>query len=152
MIYKLDKKFLRRNKLKIAAIGLVFIVAGSAFAYAMILEESWEFLLGAFFIYLGFNKIKELKYWEANSSKITLEINQDAISVSDFNETRSLKISSITNAVLQPIHGKIKSIVIHSSGGGVTKLEGFEAMDKIASQLKEVLGESNVKTAKMFHR
>lgn len=152
MTFKLDKKFLRRSKLKIIVIGLAFIVAGSAFTYAMALEESWKFLLGIFFIYLGFKKIKELKYWEANNNKISLEINQDAISVSDFNEARSLKVNSITKAVLQPIHGKIKSIVIHSSGGGVTKLEGFEAMDKIASQLKAVLGESNVKTAKMFHR
>ena len=152
MTYKLDKKFLRRSKLKIAAIGLAFIVAGATFTYAMALEESWKFLLGIFFIYLGFKKIKELKYWKANNNKISLEINQDVISVSDFNEARSLKVNSITKAVLQPIHGKIKSIVIHSSGGGVTKLEGFETMDKIANQLKAVLGESNVTTSKMFHR
>jgi len=135
MTYKLDKKFLWRSKLKIIAMGLVFIVAGAAFTYAMALE-----------------KIKELKYWEANNNKISLEISQDTISVSDMTETRSLNVSSITKAVIQPIHGKIKSIVIHSSDGGITKLEGFETMDKIASQLRSVLGESNVKTAKMFHR
>lgn len=152
MTYKLDKKFLRRSKLKKVAIGLVFIVAGSAFTYSMALDESWKLLFGVFFVYLGFKKLKELKYWEANSSKINLNINPDVISVSDLNELRSLKVESITKAVLQPIHGKIKSIVIHSSGGGVTKLEGFEAMDKIACQLKAILGESNVKTAKLFHR
>lgn len=152
MTFKLDNKFLRCTKLKIAAIGIAFIAAGATFAYAMAIEEDWKLLLGIFFVYLGFKKIKELKYWDANSSKISLEINPDVISVSDFNEARSLKVKSITKAVLQPIHGKIKSIVIHSSGGGVTKLEGFETMDKIAEQLRAVLGESNVKTAKMFHR
>lgn len=152
MTYKLDKKFLWRSKLKIIAMGLVFIVAGTAFTYAMALEENWKFLLGIFFIYLGFKKFKELKYWEANNNKISLKISQDAISVSDMTEARSLKVSSITKAVIQPIHGKIKSIVIHSSGGGITRLEGFENMDKIASQLKGVLGESNVRTAKIFHR
>ncbi|SIS79045.1 hypothetical protein [Neptunomonas antarctica] len=152
MIFKLDRQFLRRTKLKIVAIGIAFIAAGATFAYAMALEEDWKFLLGIFFVYLGFKKIKELKCWDANNSKISLEINPDIISVSDFNEARSLKVESITKAVLQPIHGKIKSIIIHSSGGGETKLEGFEAMDKVAGQLKAILGESNVKTAKLFHR
>ena len=152
MTYKLDKKFIRRCKLNIIAMGLVFIVAGGWFAYAMALEESWKFLLGILFIYPGVKKFKELKYWKANSNKKSLEISQDAISISDMTETRSLKVSSITKAVIQPVHGKIKSIVIHSSDGGITKLKGFEAMDKIASQLKDVLGDSNVKTAKIFHR
>lgn len=54
--------------------------------------------------------------------------------------------------VLQPNQGKIKSIVLYSSGGRVKKLQGFEAMDEIATQLKGLLGESKIKTARMFHR
>ncbi|MCX4187830.1 hypothetical protein [Methylophaga sp. OBS4] len=152
MTYKLDKKFLRRTKLKIIAIGLAFLTVGIMLTYSMVIENDWKFLFGIFLIYVGFKKVKELKYWEVNNSKISLEINHEVVSVFDFNEARSLKVNRITKAVLQPIHGKIKSIVIYSSGGGITKLEGFETMDKIASQLKGVLGESNVKTAKMFHR
>lgn len=152
MKYKLDNKFLKRTKLKIAALGLAFFAVGGTYTYTMALEENWKFFLGIFFIYLGFKKIKELKYWEANNNKIFLEIGKEVISVSDLNESRSLKVESISKAVLQPIHGKIKSIVIHSSGGGITKLEGFEAMEEIASQLKAILGDSNVKTARMFHR
>ena len=152
MIFRLDEKFIRRTRLKIAVIGIALIAVGAAFLYAMVLEENWKLLFGVFFVYLGFRKIKELKYWNANNKIISLEINSKVISVSDFNEARSLKVESVTKAVLQPIHGKIKSIVIHSSGGGITKLEGFEAMDKIADKLKELLGESNVKTTKLFHR
>ena len=152
MIFRLDEKFIRRTRLKIAVIGIALIAVGAAFLYSMVLEENWKLLFGVFFVYLGFRKIKELKYWNANNKKISLEINPKFISVSDFNEARSLKVENVTKAVLQPIHGKIKSIVIHTSGGGITKLEGFEAMDKIADKLKELLGESNVKIAKLFHR
>lgn len=152
MEYKLDRKFIKQNKFRIIAVGLAFVSLGILLTYSMAIRADWEFLFGLFFIYLGFIKFKELKYWESNNNKISLKISQDSVSVSDTNENRSLKINSVNKVILQPIHGHIKSIVLHSSGGEMTKLEGFESMDKIAQQLKELLGESKVKTNKMFHR
>lgn len=150
--YKLDRQFVIRTKLKIIAIGLSFICAGILLSYSMVIEKDWKLLLGFCLIFLGYQKIKELEYWRDNNNKISLVITEDYIKVSDFNETRILSLTTLTKADVQPIHGKIKSIVLHDSNGVTTKLEGFETMDLVVSQLKEILGESNVKTAKYFHR
>lgn len=152
MIYKLDQRFVTRDKFKTISLGVSLILIGSLVSYFMAIEGNWAFLAGAYCVYLGFKKFKERSYWESNSDKIALEINADHLSVSDIYETQTLNLNNIEKVVLQPIHGKIKSIILYSSGGRVKKLQGFETMDKIANQLKELLGESKIKTAKMFHR
>ena len=152
MIYKLDQRLIARDKLKTTSLGVSLILIGSLVGYFMAVEGNWVFLTGVYCIYLGFKKIKERSYWESNSEKVTLEINSDHISVSDIYEPQTLNLNNIEKVVLQPIHGKIKSIILYSSGGRVKKLQGFEAMDQIANQLKELLGESKIKTASMFHR
>lgn len=152
MIYKLDQRFITQDKLKTISLGLSLILIGSLVGYFMAIEGNWAFLTGVYCIYLGFKKIKEHSYWESNSGKIALEINADHLSVSDIYETQTLNLNNIDQVVLQPIHGKIKSIILYRSGGRVKKLQGFEAMDEIANQLKELLGESKIKTTSMFHR
>ena len=151
MIYKLDQRFVTRDKLKTISLGVSLILIGSMVSLALAVEGNWAFLVGVYFIYLGFRKFKERRYWESNSDKIVLEINSDHVSVSDIYETQTLNLNNIEKVVLQPIHGKIRSIILYSSGGRVKKLQGFETMDEIANQLKELLGESKIKTAKMFH-
>lgn len=152
MVYKLDRKFIKRIKFNITAIGLVFIAAGVMFACSVDTFADWNLLVGGVLVVLGFYKFKELKYWNADNDEISLEIGKDCLTVSDPYQARSRKISSIDKAVFQLIRGKTKSIILHSSDGGITKLKGFEAMDEIASHLKELLGETKVKTAKFFHR
>jgi hypothetical protein len=152
MIYNLDKKFINRTKINIISIGSIFILVGLASSYAAIVGKNWEFLVGVVLIYSGFNKYKELQRWRTDSNRMFLEINEDNVSVSDSIEMRSLKVKSITKIVLQPIHGKIKSIVLHSSNDNITKLQGFESMDLIATHFKQLIGDSKIKTAKWFHR
>ena len=151
MIYKLDQRFVTRDKLKTISLGVSLILIGYMVSLALAVEGNCAFLVGVYFIYLGFRKFKERRYWESNSDKIVLEINSDHVSVSDIYETQTLNLNNIEKVVLQPIHGKIRSIILYSSGGRVKKLQGFETMDEIANQLKELLGESKIKTAKMFH-
>jgi len=152
MIYKLDQRLIARDTFKTISLGVILILIGSLVGYFMAVEGNWVFLTGVYCIYLGFKKIKERSYLESNSEKVALEINADHISVSDIYETQTLNLNNIEKVVLQPIHGKTKSIILYSSGGRVKKLQGFEAMDEIANQLKELMGESKIKTASMFHR
>ena len=152
MIYKLDPKYVTRQKLKIISWGVGLILISLVVGYALLRTGNWEFLAAAYCIYLGVNEFQELRYWRANRHKIALEINSETISVSDIHQTRTLQINQLKKAVLQPIHGKIKSIVLHSSNGDIDKLQGFETMDEIANQLQNLLGKSKIKTARIFHR
>lgn len=149
MVYELDRKFIRKEILSITSISLILITMGGWFTYSMVLKKDWMFLGGVYLVYIGFNHLKTLKYWKSN--KIKLQINNDCLSVSDVKETKSLKIKNIDKVVIQLKYGNIKSIILHTPDN-MFKLQGFNAMDEISEQLKGLLDESKIKTAKIFHR
>lgn len=152
MNFNLSPFFIKKEKRKIILVSCFFLILGSTATYSSITEPDLMFIVGLFLLWLAFNHFKQLKYWNNFQNKILLEINEDYISVQDTNEKRSIKTNSVEKAVLQLIHGKIKSIVLHISESDIIKLEGFETMDNVAEHLQLTLGESKIEKAKFFHR
>lgn len=62
MIYKLDQRFVTRNKLTTISLGVSLILIGSMASCALAIKGNWAFLAGVYFIYLGFKKFKDRRY------------------------------------------------------------------------------------------
>jgi len=74
MIYELDRKFIKKQRLGTIALSLFFVTAGAIFSFAMAFTGDWVLLGGLYFIYIGFTHYKTIKYWKSNKPKFFIYI------------------------------------------------------------------------------
>lgn len=156
--YSLSKKQIRMSKFKVIALSSVFVFFGILFLHSAIKELSWEVLLALPCFHMAYQMFKGLKALQA-SDQVFLNITQESISSSGLGCDANILIQDIDSVVLQLIHGKPKSIVVHSSGhvidkygSDIIKIEGFQDMTDIANHIERLVGADKIRTAKFFHR
>ena len=152
MVYVLSKSFLRKTKAKIMIVSGLLFLLGILSLYTLFNDFDAKAIIGLLFLWMGYKKSKELKYWKERHDKIYLQVTSDKISITDGLENRQLMVNEVSKVVLQPIHGKVKSIILHSSTGELTKIQGIDSMHNLTEQFKGLFDESTIKIARMFHR
>ncbi len=152
MVYVLSKSFLRKTKAKIIIVSGLLFSLGFLSLYTLFNDFDAKAIIGLLFLWMGYKKSQELKYWKERHDKIYLQVTSDKISITDGLENRQLMVNEVSKVVLQPIHGKVKSIILHSSTGELTKIQGIDSMHNLTEQFKGLFDESTIKIARMFHR
>ena len=103
-------------------------------------------------MYEWVKKSLALKYWKEPHDKIYLQVTSEKISITDELENSKLIVNEVSKVVLQPIHGKIKSIILHSTIGEITKIQAIDSMIDLTEQFNSLFYQSIIKVARMFDR
>ncbi|WP_426415223.1 hypothetical protein [Aestuariirhabdus sp. LZHN29] len=152
MKYRLDKSYVDTEKRKSAAMALLGLGFGVyvLFRYGVELDiKAWS---GLIFLGYGYIKATDFLYWTYRSDTIAMEMVEQGVWVSTFSETRTLALENIRKVVLYPVHGEIKSVVLHCEDGSTSKVRGFASMDQIVEQLRARLGDDKIITGGFFNR
>jgi hypothetical protein len=157
MVFKLSKEYIRKRKTSPLWGLLVFALIASIFVLAAFSKDTEQ---GAFFLIamvvagllITFQNLKLSKFWEAHGPKVAFQVNSDHFLQIGRDGENKIMVEAIENVRLQMRRGKIHSIFFKSKTGRSGKLEGFENMEALAEQIKNVVGPNKVSVSRFLHR
>lgn len=152
MEYKFSQEYLAKRKRGCLFTAGIFGSISVAMAVYGIYAKEYELLFGLVFLLFSWQTVPSLKYWTNYGPSVYLKVSDREIVSGNSDQEGRQSLDCLKKMTVQKKGGEIKSILLSFETGELNKIEGFNNLPQLATEIEKVIGADKIKVSTWFHR